>query len=131
MELVAGGGYELPDTSVLPVALGKSNVYNHLQFAANLRCWNVREQRLDFFQEHFARKPGWLRRCIPRAAGFRSSLRAKKYQFVTRSGSGPNFWVFKARSPRMNVGFLNRYKTSLKWAEQISTSESAAPFTIK
>ena len=35
MELVAGGGYELPDTSVLPVALGKSNVYNHLQFAAN------------------------------------------------------------------------------------------------
>jgi hypothetical protein len=35
MELVAGGGYDLPDTSVLPVALGKSNVYNHLQFAAN------------------------------------------------------------------------------------------------
>src|ERR1019366_2142850 len=31
-------------------------------------------------------------------------------QFVTPSGSGPNFWVFKARSPRTNVGFFNRYK---------------------
>jgi hypothetical protein len=52
--LVAGGGYDLPDTSVLPVALGKSNVYNHLQFAANTgqpgnsqcyrdnRCWVLR-----------------------------------------------------------------------------------------
>jgi len=33
--LVAGGGYDIPDTSVLPVALGKSNVYNHLQFTAS------------------------------------------------------------------------------------------------
>jgi hypothetical protein len=29
-------------------------------------------------------------------------------QFVSRSGSTPKFWVFKARSPRMNVGFFNR-----------------------
>src|ERR1035437_6190201 len=109
MELVAGGGYELPDTSVLPVALGKSNVYNHLQFAANLRCWNVREQRLDFFQEHFARKPGWLRRCIPRAAGFRSSLRAKKYQFVTRSWIGSEVLGFQGqKSAYERVGFFNR-----------------------
>ena len=41
---------------------------------------------------------------------WRQLLAAKKYQFVTRSGSGPKFWVFKARSPRMNVGFFNRYK---------------------
>jgi hypothetical protein len=43
-----------------------------------------------------------------RSVGFH--LAARKYQFVTRSGSGPKFWVFKARSPRMNVGFFNRYK---------------------
>src|ERR1019366_2042874 len=70
----------------------------------------AREQRLDLLREHFARKPSWLRRCVPRAAGFGSSLRAKKYQFLTRFASGPKFWVFKARSPRMNVGFFNRYK---------------------
>jgi hypothetical protein len=52
--LVAGGGYDLPDTSVLPVALGKSSVYNDLQFTTSggqsgnsqcyrdNRCWVLR-----------------------------------------------------------------------------------------
>jgi hypothetical protein len=26
---------------------------------------NIREQRLDLLREHFARKPGWLLRCVP------------------------------------------------------------------
>jgi hypothetical protein len=40
----------------------------------------------------------------------RQLLAAKKYQFVTRSGSDPKFWVSNTRSPRMNVEFFNRYK---------------------
>jgi hypothetical protein len=35
---------------------------------------------------------------------------AKKYQFFTRSESGPKYRVFNARSPRTNVGFFNRHK---------------------
>jgi len=37
-----------------------------------------------------------------------SSVAAKKYQFLTRSESGPKYWIFNTRSPRMNVGFFNR-----------------------
>jgi hypothetical protein len=32
----------------------------------------------------------------------------EKYQFLTRSGSGPKLWFFNDRSQRMNVGFFNR-----------------------
>jgi hypothetical protein len=41
-------------------------------------------------------------------------LTAKKYQFVSRSGSTLKFWVFKARSPSLNVGFFNRYHKMLR-----------------
>jgi hypothetical protein len=39
----------------------------------------------------------------------RESSPYEKYQFVSRSGSTLKFWVFKARSPCLNVGFFNRY----------------------
>ena len=38
------------------------------------------------------------------------SMRGKKYQFVSRSGSDSKSWVIKARMPPTNVGFFNRYK---------------------
>src|ERR1039457_4995233 len=68
----------------------------------------AREQRLDLSREHFAREPSWLRRCVPRAAGFGSSLRAKKYQFVNRAGSPLKLWVFNTKLPSANVGFFSR-----------------------
>jgi hypothetical protein len=35
---------------------------------------------------------------------------ARKYQFFTRSESVPKYWVSNTRSPRINLGFFNRYK---------------------
>jgi hypothetical protein len=37
-----------------------------------------------------------------------TQVAAKKYPFISRSGSTLKILVFKARSPRMNVGFFNR-----------------------
>jgi hypothetical protein len=37
-------------------------------------------------------------------------LAANKYQFVTRSQSGPKHWVFNTRSALVNLGFFNRHK---------------------
>ena len=43
----------------------------------------------------------------------RQLLAAKKYQFLTRSGSGPKVQVFNARSRFQNVGFFNRCEPHL------------------
>jgi hypothetical protein len=57
-------------------------------------------------------QPGTLR--VPSATAVLFTLardgRAKKYQFVTRSESGPKYWVFNTRSALMNLGFFNRHK---------------------
>ena len=42
------------------------------------------------------------------------TIAVKKHQFVTRSESGPKYWVFNTRSQRMNVGFFNRYHKSMR-----------------
>jgi len=50
----------------------------------------------------------------PELCDYENDDSGKKYQFVNRSGSTPKFWIFKARSPRMNVGFFNRYHEMLR-----------------
>jgi Amino acid permease len=54
---------------------------------------------------------------------------ANNYQFFTRSGSDPKFWVFNARSPRVNVGFFNRCKLHVERTKLNVRSEAwkAAP----
>jgi hypothetical protein len=47
---------------------------------------------------------GSFRLCVEMS----TQVAAKKYPFISRSGSTLKILVFKARSPRMNVGFFNR-----------------------